>query len=375
MSSEAIIAAWQGGDTGAAETIDILVDILASPLAMVINVTGATIVPVGGGLSNSRELITALDVAVRTRILRRFDRPLVVPRHMPHRTGADRFSGHRLKYANEVAVSGLASEDAPGEIRSCGSFPGESQSDQSAGEVRQKRKSHDRQHKGRRPFLFFPRHRPACFCDRHASSAGETALPWWERIAGFRLRRDRRLKHRDRKELRYKHIRCRDGVLNREIDANAADGRHRMGRIADADQAGFPPALQPIDTDGQKINVIPAFKLIQPFSGKGADFGHPTLKASIPSSFMSAKNPFARHNRIASNHHGSIMTKPCRGPAWPIVSLGSPGCFESRIHNTSVGNTEALDLQACGLTDDGTAAISPTTRSASISISPCGYRS
>jgi len=79
MTSEEIIAAWLGGNPGAARTIDILVDILASPLAMVINVTGATIVPVGGGLSNSRELLATLDEAVRARILRRFARPLVVP--------------------------------------------------------------------------------------------------------------------------------------------------------------------------------------------------------------------------------------------------------------------------------------------------------
>jgi N-acetylglucosamine kinase len=79
ITSEEIIAAWLGGNPDAARTIDILVDILASPLAMVINVTGATIVPVGGGLSNSRELLATLDEAVRARILRRFARPLVVP--------------------------------------------------------------------------------------------------------------------------------------------------------------------------------------------------------------------------------------------------------------------------------------------------------
>lgn len=79
MISEEIIAAWLGGNPDAARTIDMLVDILASPLAMVINVTGATIVPVGGGLSNSRELLATLDEAVRARILRRFARPLVVP--------------------------------------------------------------------------------------------------------------------------------------------------------------------------------------------------------------------------------------------------------------------------------------------------------
>jgi hypothetical protein len=39
----------------------------------------ATIVPVGGGLSGVTPLIEAIDRTVRTRTLRKFDRPLVVP--------------------------------------------------------------------------------------------------------------------------------------------------------------------------------------------------------------------------------------------------------------------------------------------------------
>ncbi|MGV8936669.1 MAG: ROK family protein [Allorhizobium sp.] len=79
LTSEEIIDAWQRGDPACARTIDVLVDIIASPLALVINITGATIVPVGGGLSNSQALLSAIDTTVRARILRRFDRPLVVP--------------------------------------------------------------------------------------------------------------------------------------------------------------------------------------------------------------------------------------------------------------------------------------------------------
>jgi N-acetylglucosamine kinase len=78
-TSEEITAAWIAGDAKAARTIDIYVDILSGPLALVANVTGATIIPVGGGLSNCVPLIEAIDKAVRARILRRFDRPLVVP--------------------------------------------------------------------------------------------------------------------------------------------------------------------------------------------------------------------------------------------------------------------------------------------------------
>ncbi len=78
VSSEAITQAWIAGDPVATRTIDVYLDVLSGPLALVANVTGATIIPVGGGLSNCRPLIEAIDKAVRSRILRRFDRPLVV---------------------------------------------------------------------------------------------------------------------------------------------------------------------------------------------------------------------------------------------------------------------------------------------------------
>lgn len=78
MKAEEILDAWQAGDEKASRTIDIYTDIVSAPLSLVINMTGATIVPVGGGLSNSLPLIEALDRAVRGRILRKFQRPLVV---------------------------------------------------------------------------------------------------------------------------------------------------------------------------------------------------------------------------------------------------------------------------------------------------------
>lgn len=78
LKAEEILDAWQTGDVDAARTIDVYIDILSAPLALVVNMTGATIVPVGGGLSNSMPLIEALDRAVKARVLRKFQRPLVV---------------------------------------------------------------------------------------------------------------------------------------------------------------------------------------------------------------------------------------------------------------------------------------------------------
>lgn len=79
LPSTEIIAAWDSGDAAAERTIDCYIDIVSGPLAMTINVVGASIVPVGGGLANSVALIKRLDEAVRARILRQTDKPLVVP--------------------------------------------------------------------------------------------------------------------------------------------------------------------------------------------------------------------------------------------------------------------------------------------------------
>jgi N-acetylglucosamine kinase len=76
--SPAIIETWQAGDAKAARTVEIYVDLIASPLALAVNITGASIVPAGGGLSNSKDLLAEIDQTVRRRILRRLERPLVV---------------------------------------------------------------------------------------------------------------------------------------------------------------------------------------------------------------------------------------------------------------------------------------------------------
>ncbi len=79
LGSVAILARWQAGDPDAAAVVDLWEDLVAGPLAMVLNVTGAGIVPVGGGLANVPALVARLDRAVRARVLRRTVAPLVVP--------------------------------------------------------------------------------------------------------------------------------------------------------------------------------------------------------------------------------------------------------------------------------------------------------
>ena len=78
LDSVGIVAAWTAGDASAVRTMDVYFDVVAPPLALVVNVVGADIVPVGGGLARSAPLVERLDREVRARILRRTDAPLVV---------------------------------------------------------------------------------------------------------------------------------------------------------------------------------------------------------------------------------------------------------------------------------------------------------
>ena len=73
---EEILHRWRAGN---GTTVDLWLELVSGVLALVINTVGASIVPVGGGLGNDHGLVAALDAAVRARILRRTDAPLVVP--------------------------------------------------------------------------------------------------------------------------------------------------------------------------------------------------------------------------------------------------------------------------------------------------------
>ncbi len=75
--SVAILDRWRGDDAAADRTVEVWADVVSGPLAMVLNVVGASVVPVGGGLANDGELVARLDRAVRARVLRASDGPLL----------------------------------------------------------------------------------------------------------------------------------------------------------------------------------------------------------------------------------------------------------------------------------------------------------
>lgn len=80
--SHAITSAWSAGDEKATLVMDMHLSLIAAPLALVVNIVGADIVPVGGGLANVPGLVDRIDGAVRKLILRQTHEPIIVASHM-----------------------------------------------------------------------------------------------------------------------------------------------------------------------------------------------------------------------------------------------------------------------------------------------------
>ena len=78
IDSHAVVSAWLEGDRMATETVNRHVVLVGGALAWIVNLTGASIVPMGGGLASVPELVAAIDHHVRANILRRTSGPLVV---------------------------------------------------------------------------------------------------------------------------------------------------------------------------------------------------------------------------------------------------------------------------------------------------------
>lgn len=82
-----IVEAWQAGEPAAAATLEEYFDLVSGPLAVVVNVVGPTVVPVGGGLGSVPALVSGLDGAVRSRILWRTEKPLLTAAGCPGNPG------------------------------------------------------------------------------------------------------------------------------------------------------------------------------------------------------------------------------------------------------------------------------------------------
>jgi hypothetical protein len=73
----------------------------------------------------------------------------------------------------------------------------------------------------------------------------------------------------------------RDRVLNREIDADAADRRHRMRGVADAQKPRLVPKRQPVDRDGQELDVVEAFEFVNAIGEERSQHGNMVAQGSL----------------------------------------------------------------------------------------------
>ncbi|MCY6383013.1 ROK family protein [Hoeflea prorocentri] len=87
IDSKAIVAGWLDGDQSCNTTISSYVGVVSDALAVAANVTGAGIIPVGGGLSNAAELLTAIDREVQRKVLKPRPGRLVVKGQTGHNGG------------------------------------------------------------------------------------------------------------------------------------------------------------------------------------------------------------------------------------------------------------------------------------------------
>jgi hypothetical protein len=90
--------------------------------------------------------------------------------------------------------------------------------------------------------------------------------------AGEQSFADGRIACMRRAEYRSEDARSSHSILNREIDADAADRGHGMRGVADAQQAGKTPAAQAVDLDGKQGDLIPRLDLVSAGFTAGAGY-------------------------------------------------------------------------------------------------------
>lgn len=96
LNSRSIVEGWSAGDPACSRTIASYVSIVSDALALTVNITGAEIVPVGGGLSNAKALLEALQSEVQRKILLPRPEPFIVKGETGHNGGLLGIHAHML---------------------------------------------------------------------------------------------------------------------------------------------------------------------------------------------------------------------------------------------------------------------------------------
>ncbi|WP_047605963.1 ROK family protein [Rahnella aquatilis] len=74
-----IVTGWLAGNPGCSLTVNAWLQLVAEPLALLVNILGPSRIVAGGGLASATELIAALDAKVRGGVLHTYAEPLLIP--------------------------------------------------------------------------------------------------------------------------------------------------------------------------------------------------------------------------------------------------------------------------------------------------------
>lgn len=74
-----IVTGWLNGHPDCSLTVNAWLELVAEPLALLVNILGPSRIVAGGGLASAKELIAALDVKVRGGVLQTYAEPLLIP--------------------------------------------------------------------------------------------------------------------------------------------------------------------------------------------------------------------------------------------------------------------------------------------------------
>src|ERR1700738_2824224 len=81
--------------------------------------------------------------------------------------------------------------------------------------------------------------------------------------------------HHPRLERLPENVRRCHRVLDGKINAHAAQGRHGMRRVANAKQTWAVPTIEPVEDNGEKLDLLPVLELVEPIR----ELGHKSSKA------------------------------------------------------------------------------------------------
>lgn len=74
-----IVTGWLAGDRACRLTVNAWLELVAEPLALLVNILGPSRIVAGGGLASATALIAALDEKVRNGVLHTYPQPLLIP--------------------------------------------------------------------------------------------------------------------------------------------------------------------------------------------------------------------------------------------------------------------------------------------------------